>query len=57
MNKRQIVAMCREVFQEFPEVFHDDKPAQSEYFNNFTDLLRRDNRITQEQYDSWVNPF
>jgi hypothetical protein len=42
MNKKQIVAMCREVFKEFPETFHNDKCAQAQYFNDFTDLLCKD---------------
>lgn len=34
-----------------------DKPALQEAWNNFTDRLCKDGRITQRQYDTWLNPF
>lgn len=34
-----------------------DKPAIREAWNNFTDALQKDGRITEEQYNNWSNPF
>lgn len=44
-----------------PEVYKAygkrDKPAICEAWNNFTDALQKDDRITEEQYNNWSNPF
>ena len=44
-----------------PEVYKTygkrDKPAISEAWNNFTDALQKEGRITEEQYNNWSNPF
>lgn len=34
-----------------------DAPARREAWNNFTDSLRTDRRITLHQYENWDNPF
>lgn len=34
-----------------------DGPAMSQAWNNFTDALAREGKITRKQYSSWVNPF
>ena len=35
----------------------DDKPAISEAWNDYTDGLCRDGKISIKQYDRWGNPF
>lgn len=35
----------------------DDKPAFCENWNNYTDTLCKDRRITLKQYETWTNPF
>lgn len=57
MTKAEVIAECREVFKEMPEVFRGDASAKREYFNDYTDSLCKDGRITQHQYDTWSNPF
>lgn len=42
---------------EFFNVYKHDKPALREAWNNYTDMLCKDGRITQHQYDTWLNPF
>ena len=34
-----------------------DFPALCEAWNNFTDRLCKEGRITARQYDRWLNPF
>lgn len=34
-----------------------DKPAIREAWNNYTDMLRKDNMITDKQYNTWSQPF
>ena len=34
-----------------------DRPMRDEAWNNFTDALCKDGRITARQYDRWVHPF
>jgi hypothetical protein len=34
-----------------------DHVARSQAWNDFTNALREDKRITLEQYESWSNPF
>ena len=35
----------------------NDRPALREAWNNFTDYLCKERRITPRQYDQWLNPF
>lgn len=35
----------------------NDKVAQSQAWNDFTDGLCKDKQITMKQYSSWDNPF
>lgn len=35
----------------------NDKPAMREAWNDWTDGLCKDRRITQKQYDTWTHPF
>jgi|TARA_R110000796_G_scaffold9918_1_gene33434 hypothetical protein len=34
-----------------------DKVALCEAWNNFTDMLCKDDLITDAQYNNWANPF
>ena len=34
-----------------------DKVALREGWNNYTDFLCKEGRITQKQYDTWDNPY
>lgn len=35
----------------------DDSVAKAEAWNDWTDMLRSEGRITRKQYDTWANPF
>lgn len=35
----------------------NDKPAIEQAWNDWTDALCKNGRITQHQYDTWVHPF
>jgi len=34
----------------------NDKPACREAWNNWTDMLHKDGKITRQQYDTWIGP-
>lgn len=34
-----------------------DKPARAEAWNEYTDALCKEGKITLRQYESWSNPF
>ncbi len=59
MTKKEAV----EEFEEYvlPEVLRvygrRDRPAVREAWNNYTDMLQKDGRITARQYDTWVGPY
>jgi len=55
MTKKEALAEFRE--DVLPSVPKGDKVWLCEAWNNFTDFLCKDGRITQKQYDTWVNPF
>lgn len=59
MNKQQAIADFKEnVLPHVIERFgKDDKPAISEAWNDYTDMLCKDRQITQKQYSNWSNPF
>lgn len=56
----------REAFTEFtemcpPESFRSrgyvDKPMRAEAWNNYTDALCKEGRITMRQYETWTHPW
>jgi hypothetical protein len=59
MTKKEAVAEFHEIFP--PEVFQYhgslDKLARCEAWNNYTDLLCKDGKITLKQYETWTHPF
>lgn len=57
MTKAEVVAHCREVFRGNPDYYRGDVTAQREYFNDYTDMLCKEMRITPKQYETWSNPF
>lgn len=44
-----------------PETFRRngriDKPMRAEAWNNFTDALCKERRITMRQYETWTHPW
>jgi hypothetical protein len=55
MTKKEALAEFREYI--LPFIPKGDIPAKCEAWNDFTDGLCKDRRITSKQYDTWVNPF
>ncbi len=35
---------------------YQDRPMRAEEWNNYTDALCKDGRITMRQYESWTHP-
>lgn len=58
LTKAQVVRQWREV--ELPGVIElygpGDKPAIRESWNNFTDMLCKEGRISMRQYETWTHP-
>lgn len=57
LTKAEVVSYCRSVFREHPDCYRGDAIAQREFFNDYTDLLCKAQRITTRQYETWDNPF
>jgi hypothetical protein len=57
MTKAEVVSYCRSVFREEPDYFRGDEVAQREFFNDYTDSLCKNRRITTQQCEAWSNPF
>ena len=55
MTKREAIAEFREFV--LPNIPKNDKPTRDQAWNDYTDGLCKDKRITQKQYDTWVHPF
>lgn len=60
MTKAQVLADFRELWAD--AIKHDpnlkgDSIAKREAFNDYTDSLCKDRRISSHQYNTWTNPF
>lgn len=44
------------VINRFEQDGKKDKPARREAWNNFTDMLCKDGRISDNQYNNWTQP-
>lgn len=60
MTKAEALADFREIWDEVvannPRA-RGDSIMKREAFNNYTDALCKDRRITPHQYETWSNPF
>jgi hypothetical protein len=54
MNKAQAKSEFCEVF--LAHIRRGDAPALAEAWNNYTDSLHKEGRITLRQYDTWGHP-
>jgi len=59
MNKRDVLdEFKRDILPIIVQQYgKNDKPAISQAWNDYTDMLCKDGQITQRQYDTWTNPF
>lgn len=62
MNKKQALAEFKyyvlpAIKASFEQNGRIDRVARAEAWNNFTDALCKDGRITMKQYENWANPF
>lgn len=59
MTKRQAFAEFNEAYP--PETFrargYIDRPMRDQAWNDFTDALCKERRITSKQYASWSSPW
>ena len=54
MTKRQAESEWREFY--LPHFNRQDKPMLRESWNNFTDGLLKEGRISEQQYNNWSQP-
>jgi len=60
MTKKEVLRDFREIWKEVIKhtpMYKGDSIAKRETFNDYTDELRTDRKITKHQYDNWTNPF
>lgn len=62
MTKKEALAEFKEnimpvIRERYEQDGVPDGPARCEAWNNFTDALQKDGRITRYQCDNWTNPF
>ena len=55
ITKQQALKEFREYVK--PSIPRGDTVWLREAWNNYTDMLCKDKRITVKQYESWSNPF
>lgn len=55
MTKAEAISLFREEYS--PHIPKGDAVMRREEWNNFTDGLCKDHRISPRQYDTWANPF
>jgi len=61
MTKQEAVAQFKEYYmpairEAYEQDGVPDYVARSEEWNNFTDYLCKDRRITNHQYSTWIHP-
>ena len=59
MTKAEALKQFREIYKKFPLTIgrRSDAIAKREDWNNYTDQLCKDGRITLKQYENWGQPF
>jgi hypothetical protein len=60
MTKAEALAEFRQMWRDLCEhspQWKGDSIAKREEFNNYTDTLCKERRITPNQYNTWSNPF
>lgn len=55
LNKKEALSQFREEI--LPNLPKDDKPCIQEQWNNYTDILHKEGKISEYQYNNWSNPF
>jgi hypothetical protein len=62
LNKAQVVKQFKEdilplIKSKYEQDRRIDYPARREAWNNYTDALRTDGRISEHAYDNWLCPW
>lgn len=62
VTKKQVEAIFREdilpeIRKRYEKDGRIDHPARREEWNNYTDSLCKDGKITLHQYETWSNPY
>ena len=57
LNKKEAVWICRKVIKIWHPELRGDTPGKQEYWTKFLDILYKDGRIEQHDYETWLCPF
>tara|TARA_R100000149_G_scaffold50143_1_gene20872 strand:- start:18 stop:209 length:192 start_codon:yes stop_codon:yes gene_type:complete len=57
MTKAEALKNFREMYKTLPTALRGDAIAKREDWNNYTDALCKNGRITLNQYENWDQPF
>lgn len=59
ITKKEVLAAFKESYtlQCYGSEMHEDKIAKRESWYNYTDMLCKENVISESQYKNWSNPF
>ena len=62
MNRKEAEQIFRaevlpEIIKQYEQDGIKDIPARSEAWNDWTDALCKEGKITPRQYENWANPF
>lgn len=57
MTKSEAIAQFEEDWNTLPLVHRSDKVAKRCAFNDFVDALNKQGLISDQQADTWTNPF
>jgi len=60
-TKRQALKEFKFIWQNYlsfnSNIRYDDKIAKRECWNNFIDQLNKEGEVTNDQANTWINPF
>lgn len=57
MTKAQALKQFKELYASFLKENKQDKVAIRTAWNDYTDMLTKDGEITENQYNTWTQPF
>jgi hypothetical protein len=57
LTKKQAVWICRKMIKIWHPELRGDTSGKQEYWIKFLDILYKDGRIEQHDYETWLCPF
>lgn len=57
ITKRETLEQFKEIYADYIKENKDDKIAIRTAWNDYTDMLLKDGILTENQYNTWSQPF